>query len=332
MGFSLPSPAASAGTRTLTEPLDEFGPYLLADREVWAALSDAMPVHLTEETLARVRARLDTIGLDEVRQVYLPLTELINHYVEHTSRLYQSTHDFLGLPVGRTPFVIGVAGSVAVGKSTTSRLLRELLRQLPGHPKVDLLTTDGFLLPNAELIARGLMERKGFPESYDRQGLLDFVMDVKSGAPEVGAPVYSHLSYDIVPGERVVVRRPDILIVEGLNVLQPAPRRPDGGMALAVSDFFDFTVYVDADAADLRRWYLQRFLTLRDTAFRDPRSFFARYAAMDLPDAVAYAERMWDTINGPNLLENILPTRGRATVILRKGSDHNIDWVRIRRV
>lgn len=332
MGFSLPSHPAPADTRTLTEPPDEFGPYLLADREVWAALSDAMPVQLTEETLARVRSRLDTIGLDEVRQVYLPLTELINHYVEHTSRLYQSTHDFLGQPVGRTPFVIGVAGSVAVGKSTTSRLLRELLRQLPGHPQVDLITTDGFLLPNAELIARGLMERKGFPESYDRQGLLDFVMDVKSGAPAVGAPVYSHLSYDIVAGERVIVRHPDILIVEGLNVLQPAPRRPDGGMALAVSDFFDFTVYVDADAADLRRWYLQRFLTLRGTAFRDPRSFFARYAAMDLAEAVAYAERIWDTINGPNLLENILPTRGRATAILRKGADHNIDWVRIRRV
>lgn len=303
-----------------------------ADRLVWSKLSSALPVDLTEETLRRIRSRLDTIDMTTVREVYLPLTELINHYVENTGRLYSRTHDFLRLPVGRTPFVIGVAGSVAVGKSTTSRLLRELLAQLPGRPRVEMVTTDGFLFPNAELERRGIMDRKGFPESYDRQGLLRFVMDVKSGAPEAVVPVYSHLQYDIEPSRFTTVRQPDILIVEGLNVLQPARRRPDGSMALAVSDFFDFTVYVDADEDLLRRWYLERFRRLRETAFRDPRSFFTRYAQLDEPDALAYAERIWDTINGPNLTENILPTRGRATTILRKGADHDIEWIRIRKV
>lgn len=312
--------------------LDEFGPYVERDRAVWAALSEALPVNLTEEKLARIRSRQDTIDVAQVREVYLPLAELISLYVEHTGDLYASTHDFLRLSERKTPFVIGVAGSVSVGKSTTSRLLQEILRQGPGHPKVDLVTTDGFLYPNAELRRRGLMERKGFPQSFDRQALLRFVMDVKSGAPEVRAPVYSHLSYDIVPGEFVWVRRPDILIVEGLNVLQPARRRPDGSMALAVSDFFDFTVYVDADEADLRRWYIERFLWLRETAFRDPRSYFSRYTRLTDAEAVAQAETFWDTINGPNLLANILPTRGRATAILRKNSDHDIAWVRIRKV
>ncbi|WP_232549031.1 type I pantothenate kinase [Propioniciclava soli] len=319
----MPRPAA---------PLDEFGPYVRADRQVWAELSSSLPVELSEETLRRVRSRLDTIDLQTVSEVYLPLTELINHYVENTGRLYASTHDFLRLGVGRTPFVIGVAGSVAVGKSTTSRLLRELLTQLPGRPRVEMVTTDGFLHPNAELERRQIMDRKGFPESYDRNALLRFVMDVKSGVPEASVPVYSHLRYDIDPARSTVVRQPDILIVEGLNVLQPARRRPDGSMALAVSDFFDFTVYVDAAADDLRAWYLQRFMRLRETAFRDPRSYFTRYAALDEPEARAYAERIWDTINGPNLEQNILPTRGRATVILRKDADHDIDWIRIRKV
>lgn len=312
--------------------MDEYGPYVRADREVWAQLATQMPVALTEETLAAVRSRLDTIDLDQVREVYLPLTELVHLYVEHTGHLYANTHDFLGLSERRTPFVIGVAGSVAVGKSTTSRLLRELLAQLPGHPRVDLVTTDGFLHPNAELQRRGIMNRKGFPESYDRHALLRFVMDVKSGAPEVSAPVYSHLVYDIVEGERIVVRQPDILIVEGLNVLQPARRRPDGSMALAVSDFFDFSVYVDAAEGDLRAWYVERFMRLRETAFRDPRSYFSRFAQMDADAARAYSEQVWDTINGPNLVRNILPTRGRATAILRKDSHHDIEWIRIRKV
>ncbi|HYP45928.1 MAG TPA: type I pantothenate kinase [Propionibacteriaceae bacterium] len=308
------------------------GPYVERSRADWAELAYATPLTLDERTLERLRGLSDPTQLIDVREVYLPLTRLLNSYVTHTGDLHRATNDFLRLSVGRTPFVIGVAGSVAVGKSTTSRLLRELLAGWPEHPRVELVTTDGFLLPNAELERRGLMHRKGFPESYDRRALLHFVMEVKSGRPDVTAPVYSHLVYDIVPDAQVVVQRPDILIVEGLNVLQPARIRADGTPELAVSDFFDFSVYVDADLEDVRRWYVTRFLSLRDTAFRDPRSFFTRYAELSEAEAVAQAERLWDTINGPNLETNIGPTRGRATVILRKDSDHRVEWVRIRKV
>jgi type I pantothenate kinase len=309
-----------------------FGPYVERNREDWAELAHSTPLTLDTSTLERLRGLSDPTQLIDVREVYLPLTRLLSEYVFHTEELHRATNEFFGLSVSRTPFVIGVAGSVAVGKSTVSRLLRELLAGWPQHPRVELVTTDGFLFPNAELDRRGLMLRKGFPESYDRRALLRFVMDVKSGRDEVSAPVYSHLVYDIVPGAEVRVQRPDILIVEGLNVLQPARARPDGTTGLAVSDFFDFSVYVDADPDDIRRWYVTRFLSLRDTAFRDPRSFFTRYAELTEGQAVAQAEHLWDTINGPNLATNIRPTRGRATAILRKDSDHRVKWVRIRKV
>ncbi len=308
------------------------GPYVERSRSDWAELAAHTPMALDAATLDRLRGLGDPTSLIDVREVYLPLTHLLSRYVLHTDELHRSTNEFLQLSVQRTPFVIGVAGSVAVGKSTTARLLQELLAAWPEHPRVSLITTDGFLLPNAELDRRGLMSRKGFPESYDRRALLRFVMDVKSGRDEVTAPVYSHLVYDIVENGQATVRRPDILIVEGLNVLQPARVRPDGTSGLAVSDFFDFSVYVDADAGDIRDWYVARFLSLRDTAFRDPRSYFTRYAALTHEQAVLQAEHVWDTINGPNLIQNILPTRGRATAILRKDGDHRVKWVRIRKV
>jgi len=308
------------------------GAFLWLEREHWAELARTRDLELTAETLEGIRGLGDPIELDQVRQVYLPLTELINLYVEQTGSLYRQSNWFLNLRAGPTPFLIGVAGSVAVGKSTTSRLLKELLACSHPGRRVDLVTTDGFLLPNAELERRGLMDRKGFPESYDRRALLAFTMAVKSGQPVVTAPVYSHLIYDIVPGQAQEIRQPDVLIVEGLNVLQPTRPGPGGRLGLAVSDFFDFSVYVDAPDTAVKQWFLDRFRSLLRSAFTDQHSYFRQFTALPEDDAVALAERIWDTINGPNLIRNIKPTRDRARVVICKGPDHVIETVGIRRV
>ncbi len=307
-------------------------PYVELERSTWADLADDAPQPLTADDIDRLRGLGDELDLDEVREVYLPLTELISMRIRFAAELWRATETFLHEPQPeRTPFVIGIAGSVAVGKSTTARLLRELLAQSPEHPRVQLVTTDGFLWPNAELERRGLLERKGFPESYDRKALLRFVIDVKSGVDRVEAPVYSHLTYDRTD-EVVTVDSPDIVIVEGLNVLAPAKERGDGSPGLAVSDYFDFSIYVDASSKDIRRWYIERFLSLRKTAFADPASYFHRYSALTDAEAEERAGSIWDTINWPNLRENIQTTRGRATLVLRKGPDHSVKWVRFRKL
>jgi type I pantothenate kinase len=307
-------------------------PYVDLSRAGWSALRDRTPLPLTAEEVERLRGLGDVIDLDEVRDVYLPLSRLLNLYVGRTNELRGTVNDFLGAAQSGTPFVIGVAGSVAVGKSTTARLLKALLARWPEHPRVELVTTDGFLLPNAELHRRGLMSRKGFPESYDRRALTRFVADVKAGKAEVTAPVYSHLIYDIVPGERLVVRRPDILIVEGLNVLQPALPGKDGRTRVALADYFDFSVYVDARTEDIERWYLGRFRRLRETAFQDPSSYFRKYTQVSEDKAMEYARMTWGTINRPNLLQNVLPTRGRATLVLRKGPEHKVQRLSLRKL
>jgi type I pantothenate kinase len=307
-------------------------PYVEFDRATWSALARSTPLPMTADEIDRLRGLGDPIDVAEVETIYLPLSRLLNLYVAGTGALHQITSTFLGERDERTPFVIGVGGSVAVGKSTTARVLRELLARWPDTPKVELVTTDGFLYPNAVLNRRQLMTRKGFPESYDRRALLEFVAEVKSGAAEVRAPRYDHLTYDIVPGDEVVVRRPDVLIVEGLNVLQPVALEEEGPSALSVSDFFDFSLYVDAANEDVRRWYVERFLRLRETAFSHPDSYFRRYAGLTDAEAVSTAEAIWATINEPNLRQNILPTRGRATLVLKKGPDHAVTRIRLRKL
>lgn len=306
-------------------------PWVDLPRDAWARLARQSTMSLDECTVHALRSLKDPTDTDDVREVYLPLTQLINFYRRSHNRIWSDVNDFLDISPGLTPFVVGVAGSVAVGKSTAARLLRELLAQSDDAPVVDLVTTDGFLYPNAVLEAKGILDRKGFPESYDRNRLLEFIVGVKSGRQTVKAPVYSHDLYDIVPDQFVEVSRPDILIVEGLNVLQPAalsPRR----RALAVSDFFDFSVYVDADPADIRTWFTSRFLALRDSAFQDPTSYFQMFASLGDDEAIRQAHAIWDSVNAPNLVHNIEPTKRRATVILRKGNNHLVERVQIRKI
>ncbi|NBU13480.1 MAG: type I pantothenate kinase [Alphaproteobacteria bacterium] len=311
---------------------DDLSPYRIFSRDEWATLRADTPMTLTVEDLQKLQSLNDPISLEDVIAIYLPLSRLLSLYVAATQGLFKATQRFLLAEDGKVPYVIGIAGSVSAGKSTTARVLKALLSRWPNTPKVELVTTDGFLLPNAALDAEGLMERKGFPESYDGTALLKFLTDIKAGKVHVEAPVYSHLVYDVVPGETVSVDRPDILIVEGLNVLLPNRLQKTGKPIPFVSDFFDFSIYLDAHEADLERWYVDRFMRLRDTAFRDPRSFFKKYAQLSDTDAEKMARGIWNQINLPNLRENILPTRPRADLVLTKGSQHRIETVALRKL
>lgn len=309
----------------------DVSPYRDFSADEWGRLREGAELTLTEAELEKLRGLGETISLAEVEEIYLPLSRLLSFYVEAAQGLYGATNAFLGSEK-KVPFIIGVAGSVAVGKSTTSRILRDMLARWPSHPKVDLITTDGFLFPNAVLEERGLMQRKGFPESFDLRRLRRFLADVKSGMSVAHAPVYSHIAYDIVPDETISVAQPDILIVEGLNVLQPASLAKEGNEIPFVSDYFDFSIYIDAEAETVRRWYVERFMSLRQTAFRAPGAYFERYADLDDQQAEDTAVDIWTRINLKNLEENVLPTRGRADLILHKREDHRIDRVMLRKI
>ena len=318
--------------KSATDPAPRYSPYREFSRFEWARLRADTPMTLTPEEIEQLSGVIEELRIEDVEEIYLPLSRLLNFYVAAAQELHAVSAKFLGHREGKVPFIIGVAGSVAVGKSTTARVLRALLARWPNHPSVDLMTTDGFLYPNAELERRGLMNRKGFHESFDTARLLEFLAAVKSGSGDSHAPVYSHFNYDILPGQFIRTHNPDILIVEGLNVLQPA-RLPKGGEAIPfVSDFFDFSIYLDADPALLEEWYLTRFMRLRGTAFRDPGAYFHRYANLSLEEAHDRALEIWRTINLKNLEENILPTRQRANLILTKSTNHHVTSVALRKL
>ena len=319
-------------TNEMPLPDNDLSAYRVFSREEWAVLRADTPLTLTVEDLVKLQSVNDPISIEEVIAIYLPLSRLLSLYVAATQGLFKATQRFLMAEDGKVPYVIGLAGSVSAGKSTTARVLRALLSRWPNTPKVELITTDGFLYPNKVLEAEGLMDRKGFPESYDGATLMRFLSEVKAGKAHVEAPVYSHLVYDVVPDEHISVDRPDILIVEGLNVLLPG-RNPKAGPGVpVVSDFFDFSIYLHAEENQLERWYIERFMRLRQTAFRDPRSYFRKYAELSDEIAMATAKGIWDRINLPNLHENILPTRPRAGLILTKGASHRIEQVALRKL
>jgi len=318
--------------KIIEESREDFGPFHVFSEKDWADLRKDQPMTLTRDEIVALQGFNDYVEPEQVETIYLPLSRLLTYYVEATEALHAATHRFLGRSDAGVPFIIGVAGSVAVGKTTTAKLLQALIRRWPSAPKVDLVTTDGFLRPNATLLAEGLMERKGFPESYDVVALIKFLRDIKAGEPSVSAPVYSHLTYDRVPGKALTVSQPDILIVEGLNVLQTTRLSSDRPRTPFVSDFFDFSIYLDAEEDDLERWYITRFKRLQERRFTDPRSYFHKYANISDEEATAFAKRLWQQINLKNLRENVGPTRLRADLILHKGADHHITEVALRKV
>lgn len=311
---------------------NQFSPYLIFTRDEWARLRADTPMTLAPEEVKQLSGLIEELSMDEVEEIYLPLSRLLHLYVAAQQELDSVTTTFLGRKASRVPFIIGVAGSVAIGKSTTARVLKALLARWPHHPRVDLITTDGFLRPNAELERLGLMDRKGFPESFDLPKLLNFLAEVKSGVARVEAPVYSHFHYDILPKQKIVIESPDILIVEGLNVLQPAVLPKNGSAIPFVSDFIDFSIYLDSDREIIQEWYVKRFMRLRETAFRDPAAYFHRYAHLSTEEAIKRALHIWRSINLKNLEENILPTRQRARLILRKAADHRVETVALRKL
>ncbi|MAL64373.1 MAG: type I pantothenate kinase [Rhizobiales bacterium] len=307
-------------------------PYIIFSKEEWADLGFGATLNLTENEIIELRGLNEPMSIDEVRDVYLPISRLLNLYISGTEKLFEATNLFLGKKNFKVPFIIGIGGSVAVGKSTTSRILQALLSKWSDNITVSLVNTDGFLMSNNNLEKRSLMERKGFPESYNLTLLLDFLNSVKSGKSNVKAPVYSHLLYDNVPGEFINVNKPDILIIEGLNVLQPAPLPRDGNAIPYVSDFFDFSIFVDADEKNIKNWYIQRFLKLKSTAFREEKSYFNKYSYLSDEEAVNVATSLWEKINYVNLIENILPTRQRANLILRKSENHSVNQISLRKL